>query len=149
MNKSIWTKIGFMLGAALVVALSGCVGHGDGSRHGRAYSQPSPDYYEGGASLRDDYVYYPGYQVYYSSNRGHYIYQDRGTWVTERVPPLVSRGVLATAPSVRLDFHDSPANHHATVVRKYPKNWTPSGNSPKEAKGNRDITPSSALGGGR
>ena len=27
------------------------------------------------------------------------------------------------SPSVKMDFHDSPANHHAAVVKQYPKNW--------------------------
>jgi hypothetical protein len=26
-----------------------------------------------------------------------------------------------------MDFHDSPAQHHAAVVKQYPKNWKPSG----------------------
>jgi hypothetical protein len=31
--------------------------------------------------------------------------------------------VFFAAPSVRLDFRDSPEQHHATVVRSYPKTW--------------------------
>jgi hypothetical protein len=33
------------------------------------------------------------------------------------------------SPSVKMDFHDSPANHHAEIVRQYPKNWKPSGSN--------------------
>jgi hypothetical protein len=28
-----------------------------------------------------------------------------------------------------MDFHDSPAQHHAAVVKQYPKNWKPSGSN--------------------
>jgi hypothetical protein len=28
-----------------------------------------------------------------------------------------------------MDFHDSPANHHAAVVKQYPKNWAPPGSN--------------------
>jgi hypothetical protein len=33
--------------------------------------------------------------------------------------------VLLASPSVKMDFHDSPAQHHAAVVKQYPKNWSP------------------------
>jgi hypothetical protein len=26
-----------------------------------------------------------------------------------------------------MDFHDSPAQHHAAVVQQYPRNWSPPG----------------------
>jgi hypothetical protein len=35
----------------------------------------------------------------------------------------VSADVLLASPSVRMDFHDSPANHHADMAKKYPKNY--------------------------
>jgi hypothetical protein len=35
--------------------------------------------------------------------------------------------VLLASPSVRMDFHDSPAQHHATVVKQYPKKWSSPG----------------------
>jgi hypothetical protein len=40
------------------------------------------------------------------------------------------------SPSVKMNFHDSPANHHAQVVKQYPKNWKPSG-SHQDQKENR------------
>jgi hypothetical protein len=44
--------------------------------------------------------------------------------------------VLLASPSVKMDFHDSPAQHHAAVVKQYPKNWKPSasnqGQNPKD-----------------
>ena len=35
----------------------------------------------------------------------------------------VTVNVLRASPSVKMDFHDSPANHHAAVAKQYPKNW--------------------------
>ena len=137
MNKTKRSKIGFILCAALLGALTGCVGYVDGSRPARVYVQP-PVYMEAGVVVQDDYVYYPSYQVYYSSNRRQYIYLEGRSWVTRPAPPRVSVGVLFASPSVRLDFHDSPANHHATVVRQYPKHWAPPGGSPNRGQGNRD-----------
>ena len=32
--------------------------------------------------VQDDYVYYPGYQVYCSSNHRQYIYLENRAWVT-------------------------------------------------------------------
>ena len=77
--------------------------------------------------VQDDYVYYPGYQVYYSGNTRQYVYLEGSAWVTRPAPPRVSADVLFASPSVRLDFHDAPAVHHETVVQTYPKNWAPPG----------------------
>jgi hypothetical protein len=90
---------------------------------------------EVGAAVQDDYVYYPGYQVYYSSNRRQFTYLEGRSWVSRPAPPRVSVDVLFASPSVRLDFHDSPANHHASVVRQYPKDWAPPGSSPGNKEG--------------
>jgi len=132
MTKTKNSGIAFVLGAALLGALTGCVSHTDGPHHhARTYSTPPPVYVESRAEvLRDDYVYYPGYQVYYSSNRRQYIYRDGRSWVSRPAPPRVSVEVLFASPSVRLDFHDSPSLHHATVVRQYPKHWAPPGSRP-------------------
>jgi hypothetical protein len=40
-------------------------------------------------------------------------------------PQGVSVDVLLASPSVKMDFHDSPAKHHTEMVQKYPKNWKP------------------------
>ena len=137
MNRRTCSRIGLVFGAALLGALTGCVGHVDGPRPARVYAPPPPVYVESGVVVQDDYVYYPGYQVYYSSNRRQYIYQEGRSWVSRPAPPRVSVDVLFASPSVRLDFHDSPAVHHATVVRQYPKNWAPPGRSPNPGPGNR------------
>jgi hypothetical protein len=76
---------------------------------------------------QDDYVYYPGYEVYYSNRRHQYMYRDGNTWVSRPAPANVQIDVLLASPSVRMDFHDTPAQHHENVVRNYPKTWKPQG----------------------
>jgi hypothetical protein len=114
-------KVGLVLCAALLGTLTGCVGYVDGPRAGVYVAPP--------VVVQDDYVYYPGYQVYYSSSRHQYAYREGRTWVSRPAPRGVSVDVLMVSPSVRMDFHDSPANHHAAVVKQYPKNWAPPGSN--------------------
>src|SRR5512140_2198848 len=121
------SRIGSVLGTALLGVLTGCIGHEDRRPQARAYSPPPPAYVETRVMVQDNYVYYPSYQVYYSGNTRQYVYQDGRSWVSRPAPPRVSANVLFASPSVRLDFHDFPASHHATVVRQYPKNWAPPG----------------------
>ena len=109
-----------LLGGMLLVALAGCVGRGDGPRAGVYVQSPGA-----GLVLQDDFVYYPNYQIYYSNNRQQYAYKDGANWVYRPSPHGVSLGQLKASPSVRMEFHDSPAYHHAAVVKQYPKNWTP------------------------
>ncbi|HTI99897.1 MAG TPA: hypothetical protein VL527_13535 [Dongiaceae bacterium] len=127
MNK----QVGIFTGAALLIGLTGCVSHVDGPRAGYDPGLPQMT-----VVVQDDYVYYPGYQVYYSSQRHQYTYRDGRAWVTRATPPHVSVDVLAAAPSVPMSFHDFPAQHHATVVREYPKNWAPAANRP--SRGNHE-----------
>jgi uncharacterized protein YijF (DUF1287 family) len=72
---------------------------------------------------QDDYVYYPGYEVYYSRTRHQYVYPEGGVWVSRPAPRGVSVDVLMASPSVAVDFHDSPASHHAAMMQRYPRNW--------------------------
>mgnify|MGYP001612818802 CR=1 FL=1 len=138
MNSKRFSPIGFVLSAALLATLTGCVTHVHGPPQARVYAQPPPVHVESVVVVQDDYVYYPGYQVYYSSNRRQYIYREGRSWVSRPAPPRVSVEVLFASPSVRLDFHDPPAIHHATVVRQYPKHWAPPGWNHKQGQGNRD-----------
>jgi hypothetical protein len=102
------------------------------------YVRPSSVQVEAGIMVHDDYVYYPGYQVYYSSYRRQYIYLEGRSWVTRPAPPRVSADILFASPSVRLDFHDAPAAHHTMVVQTYPKHWTPPGWSQGNKGGNKE-----------
>jgi hypothetical protein len=113
-------KAGLVLGAAFLVTLTGCVGYVDGPRAGVYASPPVVE-------IQDDYVYYPNYECYYSVSRHQYAYFEGGAWVSRPAPRGVSVNVLMASPSVKMDFHDSPAHHHSEVVRKYPRNWAPPG----------------------
>jgi hypothetical protein len=136
--KRVTSGIGFVLGIALSGVLTGCVGYVEEPRHARAYAPPQSVYVESApVVLQDDYVYYPGYQVYYSGHTRQYVYLDGRSWVSRPAPPRVSVDVLFASPSVRLDFHDSPSIHHATVVREYPKHWAPPGASHDRGEGNK------------
>jgi hypothetical protein len=113
-------KMGLVLCAALLGTLTGCVGYVDGPGVGY-YPQP------GVVVVQDDYVYYPQYESYYSVSRHQYAYRDGRNWVYRPAPRGVSVNVIQASPSVRMNFHDSPAQHHAEVVKQYPKNWKPAG----------------------
>lgn len=141
-TKSVW-----LLFAALLGSLTGCVGYVERPYHEVAYVQPPPVQIEAGLAVQDEYVYYPRYQVYYNSYRHHYTYRDGRSWVSRPSPPHVSAGVLFAAPSVRLDFHDSPANHHSAVARQYPKHWTPPGSSGSRRHGNQNSQNEAHRGG--
>ena len=126
--KSLFLKAGFMFGAVLLVTLTGCVGYVEGPSAG---VQVQPYAF----AVQDDYVYYPNYECYYSVSRHQYAYREGNAWVARPAPRGVRVDVLMASPSVRMDFHDSPAQHHAAVVKQYPKNWKPSGSN-RDQKGN-------------
>jgi hypothetical protein len=115
-------KAGCVLGAVLLATLTGCVGYVEGPRAG-IYAEPYA------FAAQDDYVYYPNYEVYYSVSRHQYAYREGNAWVARPAPRGISVNVLVASPSVRMNFHDSPAQHHAEVVRQYPKNWKPAGSN--------------------
>jgi hypothetical protein len=58
------------------------------------------------------------------------VYRDGNSWVRRPEPRGVAANVLLAAPAVRMNFRDSPEQHHNDVVRSYPKNWTPPGKKP-------------------
>jgi hypothetical protein len=73
----------------------------------------------------DDYIYYPALGIYYNRTRHQYVYLNHGIWETTTVAGAVPAEVLQSSPSVHMEWHDSPRNHHAEVVQQYPQNWTP------------------------
>jgi hypothetical protein len=117
-------KAGLLLSASILALMTGCVArvHVEGPP-AAVYVAPSP--VETTVVVQDDYVYYPGYNVYYNTYRHQYAYQEGGAWVSRPAPRGVSVNVLLASPSVRMDFHDSPAQHHVAVAQKYPRSWTP------------------------
>ena len=121
-------SLGLVRSAALWPMLFGCVS-GPGRSSVRVHA--SSGYTHTGVIMEDDYVYYPGYEVYYSSNRRSYVYRDGRNWVTRPAPPRVAIEVLLASPSLRVDFRDSPERHHADMVKRYPRNWRPAGDRPE------------------
>jgi hypothetical protein len=127
-NKKYFLKtnnVGFVLSAALLVALAECVSSANGQGAEITITPPvvvvaSP------VVVQDNYVYYPGYGIYYNSGQHQYGYLQGSAWVWAPSPSGVSVDVLRASPSVNMDFHDSPASHHDAMVRQYPKNWKPS-----------------------
>ena len=116
-------KVGLVLCGVILGTLTGCVAYVDRPPQGSMYVAPPV------VVVEDDYIYYPDYEVYYSSSRHQYAYREGRAWVSRPAPRGVAVDVLFASPSVRMDFHDSPANHHAAVVKQYPKNWKPSGSN--------------------
>jgi hypothetical protein len=110
-------KAGFVLGAMVLITMTAPVSYADGLQ---VVVPVTP-----AVVAPDSYVYFPSYGVYYDSHRHQYAYQDRGAWVSRSAPNGVSEAILQASPSVKMDFHDSPSNHHADMVKKYPKNWAP------------------------
>ncbi|MDI1247652.1 MAG: hypothetical protein PSV13_02090 [Lacunisphaera sp.] len=112
---------GLLAGGIILGALAGCMSddtyarRGDRGRH-LGQTQATVVY-------MDDYDYYPGYEVYYSRNRREYVYRDGSNWVRRSEPRGITVDVLLAAPSVRVDFRDSPERHHSTVVKSYPRDW--------------------------
>jgi hypothetical protein len=113
--------VGLLAGTTLVVALAGCVNEPSTERS-VARGRPNLQV-QAVVSYQDDYDYYPAYETYYSRNRREYVYRDGGRWVRSPQPRGVSVNVLLAAPSVRMDFRDSPEQHDARVVQRYPRTW--------------------------
>jgi hypothetical protein len=109
--------------AVLLGTLTGCASHGSWSR---TWDVPPP-MADKGFAVKDDYVYYPQYECYYSLTRHLYANRDGRDWISHPNPSGVSVNALLDSPSVIMNFHDSPALHNADVVRQYPKDWKPSG----------------------
>lgn len=114
-------KISFTAGVALLAALTGCLAEQTNRR--TAYQGRPAAQVRTVISYQDDYDYYPGYEVYYSRNRREYVYRDGNTWVRRPEPRGVTVSALFASASVRMEFRDSPEQHHGSVVKSYPKNW--------------------------
>ena len=114
-------QAGLIGAVALLASLTGCVVEGAGRR--AEYRERPAVRVQAAVVFQDDYDYYPAYETFYSRNRREYVYRDGNSWVRRSEPRGVSLDVLLAAPSVRLDFHDSPEQHHGTVVRSYPRDW--------------------------
>jgi len=124
---------GIFCGVILLATLTDFSAHGDGLHVGVNIGVPAiivapPEVVVAPPAVvvQDDYVFYPDYNVYYNSTRHQYAYMEGGAWVSRPAPFGVSANVLLASPSVHMDFHDSPANHHSEMIQKYPKGWSQS-----------------------
>ena len=126
-------QAGLVLGIAFAATLAGCNKSPAEVQYVAAPAAVAPapaatvQVVQPAVVVQDDYVYYPNYEVYYSSNRHQYLYRNGNAWVTRSAPMGVSIDVLFASPSVRMDFHDSPERHHEVIMRSYPRNWAPPG----------------------
>jgi hypothetical protein len=138
MQTKFVNTLGLAVSAALLGMMTGCVGYVDAPRHSRVYAEPTPVYVQSPIVVEENYVYYPRQQVYYSGRTRQYVYLEGSAWISRPTPPRVSVDVLFASPSVHVDFHDAPSAHHATVVKTYPKSWTPPGWSHGNKGGNKE-----------
>lgn len=104
-----------VLAAGAVLILASCAAPSSGY----VAASSGPTYYD------DDYIYYPEYEVYYGRTHHTYVYRDGPRWVRRPEPPRQWAPHFPSAPSVHVDFRDSPERHHNDVVRNYPRTWKP------------------------
>lgn len=132
MTKNLLLPAGLVAGLALSSVLAGCTASVSGQAGGHRGHRTGPT--QAVVVFQDDYDYYPGYEVYYSRSRREYVYLDGNVWVRRPEPRGITLSVLLAAPSVRVDFRDSPEHHHAMVLQNYPKNWQPPGKTKTDQK---------------
>ena len=86
-NKKLFFKpdqAGCVLGAVFLLTLTGCVGYVEGPRAG-VYVEPAVQV-DAGFVGQDDYVYYPGYQMYYGSRSHRWYDREGSSWVAHPAP---------------------------------------------------------------
>jgi hypothetical protein len=152
-NKKLFlktNKAGFVLGAVLLAALTESAAYADGLRIGVDVDPvvvvAPPVVIASPVAVapvvaQDNYVYYPNYGVYYNSGRHQYYYLRGDAWVNTAAPDGVTADVLLASPSVNMDWHDSPANHHRDMLQKYPRDWKPAGVHQDQRDDRRDVSP--------
>jgi hypothetical protein len=128
--------VGIVFGVAIMGAWTGCVGYVD--RGEPVVMYPIEPVAQTTFVIEDDYVYYPSYQIYYSSRRHQYAYRDGHNWISRPAPRGVTINQLQASPSVQMEFHDSPVQHHEAVAKQYPKNWSPSRANPERKENRKD-----------
>jgi len=115
-----WTRCASWV--AFIGVLAGCVVEPVG---GRAYVAAPVVVVDQPVGIEGGLIYYPDYEVYFDPGARIYWYARGGAWIRGPRPEGISVDVLLASPHVRMDFRDSPANHHAEVVRRYPHGWRP------------------------
>jgi hypothetical protein len=117
--------------------LAGCVGYEDRPRE-RHVRVVQATYVQPVVVEQEDYVYYPSYQMYYGRRSHQYYYQEGSSWVARPAPQGISVSVLLSSPSASMEFHDSPAMHHAQVIQTYPRTWAQSHENKNGKHGDKD-----------
>jgi len=120
----------FGVGVAVLLTFAGCASEADRPRAGTTFTPTdiyvAPPDLKSGVPVTDVYYYYPAWGVYYNNSRHQFSYLQGGHWVVGPIPPGLSINSIMASPSVRMNFSDSPTNHHAETSLKYPSNWKPS-----------------------
>jgi hypothetical protein len=141
-NKKLFfktNKVGFVLGALLLATLTKNAGYAGGVSVVIGVPPPVVVVAPPVVVVQDDYVYYPDYAIYYNSSRHQYAYLEGDAWVLAPAPQGVTVEVLLASPSVHMDFHDSPANHHREMMQKYPRNWKTAGEHQDQKEDRKDA----------
>lgn len=108
MKPSSCPVIGSVFVLALLVGLAGCATPGGTQTTGGRTPTPPAYVQDGAGVLQSDYVYYPASQVYHSRSRSHFVYQERGSWITRSKPPGVSAATVFASPSGRAGTGEAP-----------------------------------------
>jgi hypothetical protein len=121
LSRNRWLRCA--LWVALIGTLAGCVVEPVQPR--RVYVAPPVVEVDQSVGIEGGLIYYPDYEVYYDPVVQVFWFPRGGVWVTGPRPPGIRVDVLLASPHVRMDFRDSPGNHHGEVVRRYPHGWRP------------------------
>lgn len=114
----IWKIHVAALCAFLLYMLSGCAASGDsvGGIIGDLLGvQVTTDQR---SNIRNDYVYYPRYDVYYNRNTSEFISEENGRWVSRQSPRNATAQQVLRSGSVSIDGYDSPAHHRSALARQ-------------------------------
>jgi len=119
-------QAGLALGVLLLLATAGC---SDSPAWGGWSNHPTLARLQASRGVQRNWVYYPTYETYYSSNYQEYVYRltffsGQTAWVTSAEPMApVTPEMLQATPAVDMQFHDSPSSHHAEIAKAFPKDW--------------------------
>jgi len=133
-NTFIAERAGILAASALLALLTLVVCMSSTSAQPNAVQGPAVAVVPPAVINQDSYDYFPAYETYYNRTSHEFVFRDGPAWVRRPEPRGITPEAMLAAPSVRMDFHDSPELHHDRVVKSYPKNWAPPAPRPEEKK---------------